>query len=163
VGTPSNERGYTVTSKKPIARPTETTINSYIKKQSELFEDQKSPGSHVHHASESVREAEYNGHQIVIRTTYQIEVDGKPISGHLAVTNDGQVHYHPIPNLSFASAIDLVKQLIDVFPDDFEDVHSTPGHHHGHMPTDGGERPKRDKSTRHKKNDANGNGNGNVK
>jgi hypothetical protein len=23
------------------------------------------------------------------------------------VTNDGQVHYHPVPNLSFDSALDL--------------------------------------------------------
>ncbi|MBV0881500.1 hypothetical protein KTQ42_19620 [Noviherbaspirillum sp. L7-7A] len=147
-----------MTNKKPITRPTETTINSYIKKQSELFENQKSPGSHGHHASESVREAEYNGHRIVIKTTYQIEVDGEPISGHLAVTNDGQVHYHPIPNLSFASAIDLVKQLVDVFPDDFENDHSSPEHHHGHMPAKSSEQPKRDGSSKPKKHDVNGNG-----
>ena len=147
-----------MTSKKPLARPTETTINSYIKKQSELFENQKGPGSHAHHASESIREAEYNGHRIVIKTTYQIEVDGKPISGHLAVTNDGQVHYHPIPNLSFASAIDLVKQLIDVFPDDFGDDHSSPEHHHGHMPAQRSERHKSDVSSKRKKNDVVGKG-----
>lgn len=146
-----------MTNKKPITRPTETTINSYIKKQSELFENQKDPGSHGHHASESVREAEYNGHRIVIKTTYQIEVDGKPISGHLAVTNDGQVHYHPIPNLSFASAIDLVKQLIDVFPDDFENVHSIPEHNHGHMKIGESERPKSETSSKRKKTEGNGN------
>jgi len=43
------------------------------------------------------------------------------IEGHLAVGNDGQVHYHAIPNLSFPSAVDLVKRLIDAFPDDFVD------------------------------------------
>jgi len=66
-----------------------------------------------------VRKAEYQGHHIVVRTQYQIEVDGQMLMGHMGVTNDGQVHYHSVPNLSFASAVDLVKQLIDIFPDDF--------------------------------------------
>ena len=80
----------------------------------------------------SVREASYRGHRIVIRTTYQIEVDGRPIQGHMGVTNDGQVYYHGVPNVGFASAVDLVKQLIDTFPDDFDG--SPDGHSHG---TDG--------------------------
>jgi hypothetical protein len=78
---------------------------------------------------ESTREADYYGHHIVIRTTYHIEVDGTPIEGHLGVTDDGQVHYHAVPNLSFASAVDLVKQLIDTFPEDFEAT--TDPHSHG--------------------------------
>ena len=63
---------------------------------------------------------------IVIRTTYQIEVDGTPVTGHMGVTDDGKVHYHPVPNISFASALDMVKQLIDVFPDDFTDTGENP-------------------------------------
>jgi hypothetical protein len=86
------------------------------------------PG-HGHGAPmESTRESTYRGHRIVIRTSYQIEVDGTPIEGHMGVTNDGQVHYHAVPNLSFASAVDLVKQLIDTFPEDFE-AGAHPGHH----------------------------------
>ena len=83
---------------------------------------------HAHHPSHShepavtsTREVTYKGHHIVIRTTYQIEVDGLGIRGHMDVTNDGQVHYHAVPNLSFASAVDMVKQLIDTFPDDFDE------------------------------------------
>ncbi|MDQ3893843.1 MAG: hypothetical protein M3292_04135 [Actinomycetota bacterium] len=72
------------------------------------------------HAVESVREDDYRGHHIVVRTRYSIEVDGRPVTGHLAVTNDGRVHYHAVPNLSFTSAVDLVRRLIDAFPDDFE-------------------------------------------
>jgi hypothetical protein len=66
----------------------------------------------MHGKMESVRQADYRGHHIVIRTRYQIEVDGRMLMGHMGVTNDGQVHYHPVPNLSFASAVDLVKRLI---------------------------------------------------
>lgn len=84
-----------------------------------------------HHGGtrENVREATHRGHRITVRTSYHIEVDGVTIEGHTGVTNDGQVHYHPIPNLSFSSAIDLVKQLIDTFPDDF--VTQPQGHSHG--------------------------------
>lgn len=71
------------------------------------------------HGIETVREDDYKGHHIVIRTRYELEVDGRPLTGHLGVTNDGRVHYHAVPNLSFPSAIAMVRQLIDAFPDDF--------------------------------------------
>jgi hypothetical protein len=77
---------------------------------------------------ENVREATYREHRIIVRTSYHIEVDGVTIDGHMGVTNDGQVHYHPVPNLSFSSAIELAKQLIDIFPDDF--TTQSPGHSH---------------------------------
>jgi hypothetical protein len=71
------------------------------------------------HGLETVREDDYRGHHVVIRTTYQIEVDGRPVTGHLGVSQDGRVHYHAIPNLSFDSAIELVRRLIDAFPEEF--------------------------------------------
>ncbi len=83
-------------------------------------------GEHAGHL-ETVREAEHRGHRIVVRTTYVIEVDGMPVEGHLGVTNDGRVHYHPVPNLSFPSAVDMVRQLIDSFPDDFPEPADTSG------------------------------------
>ena len=144
-------------SKQPIARPTTASIHSYTRKNAEFLGEQKNAGSHHHQPSETVREAEYNGHRIVVRTTYQIAVDDKPIEGHLAVTNDGHVHYHPIPNLSFASAIDLVKQLIDVFPDDFGNAPASPEHHHGHVAADESGKPKREAASKPKKIDNNGN------
>ena len=72
-----------------------------------------------HHHGESIREAEYKGHKIIIRTTYEITVDGQPVTGHINVSNDGDVQYHAIPNFSFGSAVDLVRKLIDVFPTSF--------------------------------------------
>lgn len=102
--------------KNSITRPTVKSIGSYVKKHAAQVEGTQ---GHHHATSETIREADYEGHHIIIRTTYQIEVDGTPVTGHMGVTNDGNVHYHPIPNMSFASAIDMVKQLIDVFPDDF--------------------------------------------
>ena len=80
-----------------------------------------------HGSSEVTREAHYKGHHIVVRTKYEVEVDGKPLMGHLGVTDGGSVHYHPIPNMSFGSALDMVKKIIDVFPDEFG-----PGGTHDH-------------------------------
>ncbi|HEX2064907.1 MAG TPA: hypothetical protein VHE80_10860 [Acidimicrobiales bacterium] len=82
-------------------------------------------GAHEHGPVQTVRRDSYRGHYIVVRTTYEIEVDGRPVRGHLGVGNDGQVHYHALPNYSFDSALDLVRQLIDSFPQRF-----AAGEHH---------------------------------
>lgn len=95
---------------------------------------EKGPTPDRHHEGplETVREAVHDGHRIVIRTSYSIEVDGRPVTGHLAVGNDGRVTYHAVPNLSFESAVDLVKRLIDAFPDDFDAPDGGHGGHGGH-------------------------------
>jgi hypothetical protein len=113
----------------PIARPTAAMLAKYVKQNAPKA--RAAQAGHHMHMDESVREATYKGHHIAIRTTYQVTVDGKPITGHMGVTNDGRVHYHPVPNVSFASAVDLIKQLIDTFPDDFD---RTAGHPHPGAP-----------------------------
>lgn len=70
-------------------------------------------------AVETVREDDYQGRHIVIRTRYRIEVDGKAFAAPMTLDNAGQVHCHSLPNYQFASAVDMVKRLIDIFPDDF--------------------------------------------
>jgi hypothetical protein len=71
------------------------------------------------HGHPSVRTAEHKGHTIEIRTTYDVRIDGEPMEAHLGVSNDGSVHYHGLPNYSEASAIDLMRRVIDAFPDDY--------------------------------------------
>jgi xanthine dehydrogenase molybdopterin-binding subunit B len=84
------------------------------------------------HPAESVREVTYKGHHIRIVTTYDISVDGVPITGHLLITNEGSVHYHAIPNQEFESMVDLVKRIIDLTPDGFGEGHGGHGgHQHG--------------------------------
>lgn len=68
---------------------------------------------------ETIRQQIHDGHKIVIRTTYQIEVDGKVLKAPIGVDNSGQVHCHSLPNYQTVSALDMVKALIDNFPDDF--------------------------------------------
>lgn len=91
----------------------------------------------MHEGMSSVREADYQGHHIVVETTYKITIDGRRFQGALGVTDGGDVHYHGMPNVGFASAVDLVKAVIDTFPDDFSGDATDPGHghdhdHHGH-------------------------------
>jgi hypothetical protein len=76
-------------------------------------------GEHDKGPFQSVREIEYQGHKITIYTQYEIKVDGKPFGGHVYVDNMGKVSAHALPNYSFVSAVDLVKKMIDEFPDDF--------------------------------------------
>jgi hypothetical protein len=79
----------------------------------------------------SVREAAYKGHQIRVETTYRITVDGAPVTGHVTVGNDGQVHYHAIPNQQFESAVDMVKRVIDLTPPDSWPANPGDDHSHG--------------------------------
>lgn len=114
------------------------------------------PKAMHHHAGpvETVREADHRGHHIVIRTTYQFEVDGRPLDLPMGVDNDGHVHCHSLPNYQFQSAINMVKQLIDSFPKDFPgstspapappmDMPMSHGGMHMHMSRNRGKRKKR--------------------
>lgn len=79
---------------------------------------------HTHHEGEhpqavSVRTVTHRGHHIVIRTRYEIEVDGRPFSPLVTVDLGGRVHYHGLPTRDFASMVDLVNKAIDTFPADF--------------------------------------------
>ena len=77
------------------------------------------PAAHAGHPQETVRTADYRGHAIEIRTSYQVTIDGEPLSAHLLVSDDGNVHYHGLPNYTAASAIELMERVVDAFPDDY--------------------------------------------
>lgn len=102
---------------KGIAEP-ERVVESIRRR---LAEDPAEGHEHGHEGPlVSIREAEHKGHQITIRTEYTIEIDGEQLRGHFSVEPDGQVHYHSLPNYEFASTVDLVKKLIDVYPRQFD-------------------------------------------
>lgn len=80
------------------------------------------------HELRSVRTAEYGGHTIKITTTYEIEIDGQSTSLHLRVADDGQLHCHTTPYAQYRSAIDVVKTLLDRFPEAMTAAESGNGH-----------------------------------
>ncbi len=105
--------------------PTLESIASYVKKNVPAAK----AALKMHHGDPGgVESEEYNGHQIVIRTTYHIEVDGTPLMGHLSVDSNGHVESHALPNYEFTTPMNFVKKLIDEFPQDFT---GQGGHGHG--------------------------------
>jgi hypothetical protein len=96
--------------------------------------DELSMAAHPHHtgAMADVREAEYRGHRIEVRTSYAITVDGRPFDIHVVVDNEGRVFYHGLPTRDFPSVIALVQKAIDQFPDDFEPGADAGGTGHDH-------------------------------
>jgi hypothetical protein len=112
--------------------PTLESIASYVKKNVPAAK----AAMKMHHGDPGgIESQEYNGHQIVIRTTYHIEVDGTPLMGHLSVDSDGHVESHALPNYEFTTPMNFVKKLIDEFPQDFtvQGGHGHGGHGHGGM------------------------------
>ncbi|MDQ3185104.1 MAG: hypothetical protein M3Q16_01295 [Pseudomonadota bacterium] len=87
-------------------------------------------GAHGHEAT-SVRQLTHKGHDVKIITTYRIEVDGKPAGMHLSVDEEGQVYTHATPFVTYGSAVDLMKSVMDAYPDAFSDSDPHAGHDHG--------------------------------
>ncbi len=89
---------------------------------------------HVMHRSlTSVRTFAHAGHQVKITTTYRIEVDGVPVQLHALVDDQGRLVSHSTPFVSYGSATDMVRALIDRFPESFANLRDgNEGHDHGH-------------------------------
>jgi hypothetical protein len=89
-----------------------------------------------------VREDDYRGHHVVITTTYEITVDGAPLPVHIGISNDGMAHAHGLPTYEFASLVDVIRALIEFFPDEFPpsgEPPPAPAHHGGHPGAPDGE------------------------
>lgn len=77
-----------------------------------------------HHEGHSVvisgaRDTQHRGHEIVVRTSYEITVDGQPFGGHVELDHAGRLYTHACPYQDFASALDMMKHIIEAYPDAF--------------------------------------------
>lgn len=99
-----------------------------------------------HDHSPSVRQEHYKGHHIVVKTTYEVTIDGKTFAAPLDVSNAGTVQYHGMPNVGFPSALDLLKCIIDQFPDEFptgrDEQPAESAQHQGHAHAAHGQRER---------------------
>jgi hypothetical protein len=77
-----------------------------------------------------VREFTHGGHVGRIITTYRVEVDGQEVHPHLSVDEDGRVFTHALPFVTYASAVELMKDVIAAYADDFARTDNS-GHDHG--------------------------------
>jgi hypothetical protein len=99
--------------------PSPESIAKYVKQNAKKNASSMKAMMRGKGGQDTTREDDYKGHHIVIRTRYDITVDGQAVTGHMMLTNSGQVQYHGLPNYSFDSAVGLVRALIDNFPEDF--------------------------------------------
>ena len=67
----------------------------------------------------STRVFTHRGHEVSIKTTYEITIDSKPYAGHVSVDEEGYIRCHSIPYETYPSAVDFVKQLIEQYPRSF--------------------------------------------
>ena len=89
------------------------------------------PGPHEHRLR-GVRRAQHRGHEIEIVTSYEISIDGRPVFFHASVGADGLLRCHESPYAAVPSAVDLVKHLMDLYPDAFGGAgHGNRAHEHG--------------------------------
>ncbi len=117
-------------SAKPEALPTPESIAKYVKQNAPKFKKSSAMMKMMHQGGqEIVRQDDYKGHHVIVRTVYHITIDGAEVTGHIMLTNDGQVQYHGLPNRSFDSTIQLARSLIDNFPEDFEKASKSSGSH----------------------------------
>ena len=79
----------------------------------------------THGHGEGVRRFTHRGHEVEIVTRYQVTIDGELWDQHLAVLPDGSVTYHGLPQYAVASAVDLIRTVIDYgyeVPDDLREA-----------------------------------------
>jgi hypothetical protein len=133
--------------KNSIGNPDVSVLQNYSPTEGEQSQPAwvkaKFPGyiaSHDKHEATSIRELTHNGHAVRIITTYRVEVDGAPAGMHLSVDEDGRVYTHATPFVTYASAVDLMKEVMDAYPDAFSDsdadthadTHAHANHDHDH-------------------------------
>ena len=78
----------------------------------------------------SVRTLESRGRTITITTAYEVRVDGRLVTLHMMVDEQGELWSHLCPYQSFTSATELVRHLLDRLPHLFEGT--APAGHGGH-------------------------------
>jgi len=57
------------------------------------------------------------GHEIEVRTTYEVRLDGEAIDVNMMVDSDGRLWTHLCPYRTFATAPELVEYVLDHAPE----------------------------------------------
>jgi len=91
------------------------TIDDYHKE----LDKEESEVTHHMGGLTSVRNFQHQGRSVVINTAYEIKIADQLYKGHAAVDDDGRIHCHAIPYDTYQSAVDFIKQLINLYPESF--------------------------------------------
>ncbi|MFF4866002.1 hypothetical protein ACFY3J_30645 [Streptomyces sp. NPDC001231] len=84
-----------------------------------LAESARPTGEHTPGPAPSVRTTEHEGHRITVTTTYDVVVDGTPVTARLHVADSGMLYSPGLPYHQFTSALDAVRALMSTYPDHF--------------------------------------------
>jgi hypothetical protein len=80
--------------------------------------------TYVEHTHESLarsdRTLEHRGRTITITTTYEVRVEGRLVTLHMMVDEEGRLWSHLCPYVTFATAPELVRHLLTRMPQLFE-------------------------------------------
>mgnify|MGYP001795039389 CR=1 FL=1 len=95
------------------------------------MENKNNGHNHVHSHMKTLRKINHLSNAIEIETTYKITINGVKYNTHIMLGNDGALTTHAIPYRTFESMTDLIKALIELYPDEFNPT-SNHHHHHGH-------------------------------
>jgi hypothetical protein len=80
--------------------------------------------TYVEHQHENLvrsdRVLEHRGNTITITTTYEVRVEGRLVTLHMMVDEEGRLWSHLCPYLTFATATELVLHLLERMPHLFE-------------------------------------------
>ena len=83
---------------------------------------------HGHHGKmKTKRNLKHLGNVIEIETTYEIKINGENYNTHVMLGEDGALTTHAIPYMTFKSMTDLIKTLIELYPNEFKNHQN---HHH---------------------------------
>jgi hypothetical protein len=85
---------------------------------------------HEHESlARSVRTLEHQGRVISITTTYEVRIEGRLLSLHMMVDEEGRLWSHLCPYQTFATALELVRHLLTRMPQLFEAAPHEPHPH----------------------------------
>jgi hypothetical protein len=91
--------------------------------------------AYVEHAHEGLtrsdRLLEHRGNTITITTTYEVRVEGRLVTLHMMVDEEGRLWSHLCPYLTFATATELVLHLLERMPHLFEATPAPDSTRHG--------------------------------
>jgi hypothetical protein len=89
---------------------------------------------HAHAAGPvtSTRTIQAAGRDVVVRTTYEVFMDGEALSLSMMVDSDGRLWSHLCPYATFATATELVEYVLERVPEALTGVISETGHHEHH-------------------------------
>lgn len=74
------------------------------------------------HPLEKVEEFEHEGRKILVRTRYEIEIDGVPVKTHMSIRSDGRFFSHALPYFSFSSPREMAQALAEYYGKDLLDA-----------------------------------------